>query len=314
MSGENSENSADSGPEPARPLRLALCRLPSDCASAAEDPRPANFGRLVEATERAAIEGAQLVVLGELFLTGYESGTHARRVALLRSAADPWVRRISRLAAQHRVLICTGSATREMQDDGRLFNSVLLADPDGGLAVYDKVHVPSMVLSDGRRVTEGDHYAPGCRLGLFDTPFGRIGVEVCYDIHFPEHARSMMLGGAELIINVSAAIAEFEAVWDALLAARAIENGLWYAHVSVVGRQRVFRYFGGGGLISPQGERTVQRDMAAAEGLCVVEADLSRTCAAQRAIGVRSARRPDVYASLGSRIPCASPMVADPWA
>ena len=167
---------------------------------------------------------------------------------------DPWVEQLIEEAQARDVHILMGATTHKGMYPGDLYNSVLVIGPSGLVGVYSKTHVAAFTFDGGRVAGEKAYWSPGFDLAVFDTPLGRIGVEICYDIMFPEVARTLALKGAELIVNVSAAVCGFEETWDHLLFARSAENSVWYLHVSVVGLQKDFELFGGSRLFSPSGE------------------------------------------------------------
>jgi predicted amidohydrolase len=134
-------------------------------------------------------------------------------------------------------------------------------------------------------------------LGVQDTPAGRIGLHVCYDIFFPEVARSQALLGADYLVNVAAAGEGFEAYWDHLTWARATENGSWYLLCSVVGDTRVRGYFGGTRAVAPDGE-VVARAADRAEEILFVDLDLARGRRFRSQIHVFETRQPALYAPI----------------
>jgi len=278
-------------------LRIALCCLHSEYARDAVDPRPANLERMLGAIRRAAEGGADLVVFGELFLTGYESGARSRSIAIDRRMVSIAVPDVVALARECEVMLIFGLAT--VDDAGRLYNSAAVVAPDGALGLYDKLHIPGMSLDDGRRITEDHYFTPGAALGLIETRFGPIGIEICYDAHFPELARELAARGARLIVNLSAAPVEFAEIWHVLLRARAVENGVWYAHVSIVGPQKAFTYFPGIGIVSPNGMEAGPA-VADGESLLFCDIDLDRF----------SHMRADVRAKLRSHEIAALPAIA----
>ncbi|MFE0423584.1 nitrilase-related carbon-nitrogen hydrolase [Streptomyces sp. NPDC058953] len=149
-----------------------------------------NRRRIRTAVEAAAARGARVVVLPELANTGYVFADAAE----LRSFAEPadgaTVKEWEALAARHDLVVVGGFAERG--DDGRVHNSAALVDPAGLRATYRKVH-----LWNGEKTwgfTPGDAPPP-----VVDTPYGRIGFMVCYDLEFPEWVRLAALDGAELL-------------------------------------------------------------------------------------------------------------------
>lgn len=233
-------------------IKIGICQLESLVGEADFDPRPRNLERAINAINELADQGAQLLVFGEIYLNGYESNEHTPKYAVAEDASDPFVSPLVDIAARRDVTILMGATTHKGPFPGDTYNSVLVITPSGLAGTYNKSHVAAFAF-DGERAGEKLWWSPGQALPVFDTPVGRIGVEICYDIWFPEVARTLTLKGAELVVNVSAAVCGFEESWDHLLFTRALENTVPYLHVSVVGKQRDFELFGGSRLFSAGG-------------------------------------------------------------
>lgn len=234
-------------------LPIGLLQLISEPGDAGYDPRPANLSRALRAIEEAAAQGARLLVLGEAYLNGYGTGAHSERWAVAADAGDPFVSPLAEASARLGVVLVVGATTRTGPFPGAVHNSALVLDGGALAGVYSKTHVPALVLDDGRVASERSIWDPGDELRVFDTAVGRIGVEICFDIWYPEVARTLALQGAELIVNVSASVRGFEDSWDHFLWARAAENAIPYVHVSVVGRQGDVELVGGSRLVAPTG-------------------------------------------------------------
>jgi len=150
--------------------------------------RAANQAKALTAISTSAAAGADIILLPELVLSGYmfESAQEARALAVTPDDAifGEWAD-----AAGGASLVVGGFP--ELGEDGNLYNSAALLDRDGVIAIYRKVH-----LWDQEKLvfTPGDQAPP-----IVDTPVGRIGVLICYDLEFPEMTRGIALGGADLI-------------------------------------------------------------------------------------------------------------------
>lgn len=149
----------------------------------------ANRQLSLSAIEAAVQDRADIVVLPELMTSGYvfESAQEAASVAI--TASDPLLREWATAAARGGAVVIGGFCERG--DDGRIYNSAAVVDGSGVIGVYRKVH-----LWDREKLWFGPGTTPP---PVFDTPVGRIGVLVCYDLEFPEMARTLALSGAELI-------------------------------------------------------------------------------------------------------------------
>lgn len=173
----------------------------------------------------AADGGANLVLLPEnAFLMGRnETDKLAIREA---DEGGPLQDLLAELAASHGLWLIAGSLPMHGRDPQRARQSCLVFD-DGGrrVARYDKLHLFDVRVSEEEQYRESQTLEPGERAVVVETPFGGIGLSICYDLRFPELYRALVAQGAELIVVPSAFTARTgEAHWRPLLRARAIEN------------------------------------------------------------------------------------------
>jgi predicted amidohydrolase len=276
-----------------RELRIGICQLESAIGTADYDPRPANLARALDAIEATASQGARLIVFGEVFLNGYETNEHTPKYAIGETCDDAYVERLIEEARVRGVHIVMGASTHKGPFPGDVYNSALLIGPDGLVGVYSKTHVAAFAV-DGKVAAEKAWWAPGTELPVFETPLGSIGIEICYDNSFPEVARTLTLKGAELIVNISAALCGFEDHWTSSLYVRSTENAVWFLHVSVVGRQRDFEYFGGSRLLTPTGDVVFEAPRGE-EAVLVTTADLDLLYEARGRMHPFSDRNPALY-------------------
>jgi len=132
-------------------------------------------------------------------------------------------------AARHRVWLIGGTQPLKSEAaDGRVTNSLLVYDATGRcVARYDKIHLFDVDVpgKPGETYRESTHVAPGREVVLVDTPAGRVGLSVCYDMRFPELYRRLSAGGAEVLVMPAAfTVPTGRAHWEMLLRARAVEN------------------------------------------------------------------------------------------
>jgi predicted amidohydrolase len=276
-----------------RELAIGICQLTSEIGSEDHDPRPANLEKALKAIAETAEQGAKLVVFGEIYLNGYETNEFTPLYAIAESEDDPHVARLIDAARQHDVHIIMGASTHKGAFPGQSYNSALLIGPGGLLGVYSKTHVASFAF-DGRVAAEKAWWCPGDEIPVFDTALGRIGIEICYDNSFPEVSRTLTLKGAEIIVNISAAVAGFEDHWSKHLYVRSTENVVWFLHVSLVGRQRDFDLFGWSRIFSPKGDVVFEapRDE---EAIAVARIDLDELYRARGQMAPFYNRNPALY-------------------
>jgi N-carbamoylputrescine amidase len=160
----------------------------------------ANLNRAEELVRQAHSQGAQIILLQELFATPYFCiEQDFRHLQLAHSVAEsPILRRFGELAAQLQVVLPISFFERAGQV---YFNSLMMFDADGKrLGIYRKTHIPS-----GPGYQEKFYFAPGdTGFKVWDTRYGRIGAAICWDQWFPEGARAMALMGAELLLYPTA--------------------------------------------------------------------------------------------------------------
>jgi predicted amidohydrolase len=185
---------------------------------------------------KAAAAGARLVVLPENFalMAQNESDKLAVRE---KEGEGPLQAFLSRQAERHKLWLVGGTLPLLAADEHKVRASCLLYD-DRGLLVarYDKLHLFDVQIVDSSEsYTESAFIEPGDGLVVVDTPFGRLGLSVCYDLRFPELFRALLDQGMELLA-LPAAFTELtgKAHWEPLLRARAIEN-LCYVVASAQG-------------------------------------------------------------------------------
>ncbi len=136
---------------------------------------------------------------------------------------------LSRTARENNVWILGGSVPLRSIDPEKITNSLLVYDNHGErVARYDKIFLFDVSLPGGERYCESDYTLPGNRLEVVDTPAGRIGLSICYDLRFPELYRRLVQEGAEILVVPSAfAYTTGKDHWMPLLKARAIENSCY---------------------------------------------------------------------------------------
>ncbi len=248
---------------------------------------PEGLARLDRAAGSAAAGGADLLVLPEMALTGYNIGVAA--VAAAAESEDGALdRALAAAARRHGIAILAGYPRRD--GEGRVLNAVRLVDRDGApVATYAKTHLYGAV--DRAQFAAGDGYAPVVVLGGW-----RLGLAICYDIEFPETARLLALGGAEVILAPTANMAPFDSIARRVVPTRAEENAVYVVYANYCGAEGAFAYFGLSCVCRPDGA-----DLArAGAGEEMIFADLDRAALdAARANATQLAdRRPDLYAAL----------------
>jgi deaminated glutathione amidase len=176
--------------------------------------------------EQAAAEGAVLGALPENFAFMGLKDADKRGVAES-DGRGPIQEFLASTALRLRMTIVGGTVPLRAGSDGRVAAASLVYGPDGKRSArYDKIHLFDVDIP-GRKETyrESAHVAPGSNTTVVDTPVGRLGLSVCYDVRFPELFRALSAAGAQLLTVPSAfTVPTGQAHWETLLRARAIEN------------------------------------------------------------------------------------------
>ena len=184
-----------------------------------------NLARADALLAKAAGEGAGLAVLPENFaFMG-----RAERAALDIAEADGQGAIqdfLADRAAYYNLTLVGGSVPLVAAEPDRVRSACLVYGPDGArIARYDKRHLFDVSLPGGEGYRESATFSPGNAVIVADTPAGRLGLSICYDLRFPEHYRALVDAGAEILLAPSAFTATTGAAhWSVLIRARAIEN------------------------------------------------------------------------------------------
>ncbi len=280
-----------SAPQESR-LPVALCQM-----SSSDDP--AENRESAEALIReAASGGARFVLTPEV--TNMVSFDRARQTRLLRpEAEDETLACLSAVAAELEIWLLLGSLALKAEDgDGRFVNRSLLIGPDGAVrARYDKIHMFDVDIGEGESYCESDGYRPGERAVVAPTPWGGVGLTVCYDVRFAALHRALAEAGAA-ILTVPAAftVPTGRAHWEVLLRARAIETGCFVLAPAQVGENRAApgerprSTWGHSLVIAPWGE-VLADGGGGAPGVVRADLDLSAVVEARRRVpALRNAR------------------------
>jgi predicted amidohydrolase len=182
-------------------------------------------------------------------------------------------------------LLAGSFATRIPEDPARLANRSFLFDPTGAIvARYDKIHMFDVDLEGGESYRESAQFRPGDRLVAAETPWGTIGLTICYDLRFPALYRALAQAGAGIIAIPSAfTVPTGRAHWEALVRARAIETGAFVLAPAQTGEHAEGRRTWGHSLVvDPWGE--VLADGGDAVGIVTAELELGRIAEARRKV------------------------------
>jgi predicted amidohydrolase len=261
-------------------MRAGLVQL-----TVGDDPA-ANLPETLALVRAAAAGGAGFVLTPEC-TNGLSSSRDHQAAVFAREAQDQTLAALRVQAQDLGLWLLIGSLGLLSGDaDGRFANRSFLIAPDGSIkARYDKIHMFDVDVSPTERYRESVAYRPGDRAVLADTPFGQIGLTICYDVRFPQLYRHLAQSGAQ-ILTVPAAFNHITgaAHWETLLRARAIETGCYVLapaqtgfHSENHGKGR--RTHGHSLIVAPWGE--VLADAGTGPGVVFADLDLSAVTSAR---------------------------------
>jgi len=250
-----------------------------------------NRKKIIASIRTAAEREAHLLIFPECALTGYAFNSLEEAIPFAEKPDGPSSQAIAETCRDTKAYAIVGFIEA---DGDKFYNAAMLVGPDGVVGSYRKVHMPFIGID--RFLTPGDR-----PFQVFDLPFGKVGVNICYDISFPESARVLKLLGAELI----ALITNWPtAAWrsPAFVAnSRALENHVFYAAVDRVGTERGWQFIGRSKVIDCNGD-TLAEAGADAEELLAVPVELHEAnnnhivnVAGAYEVDRLNDRRPDFY-------------------
>ncbi|MFO7610893.1 MAG: nitrilase-related carbon-nitrogen hydrolase [Clostridia bacterium] len=204
----------------------------------------ANMNKMVSMIRRAASEKADIIVFPELFSTGYNLDLIGDGIYdMAEDPSGPVISAACAEAASGEIYVVAPVAYR---DSGLIYNSAVVIDDRGRIAnVYHKNNLWDR---------EKQYFGYGSHdYRVYETPFARFGVIICYDVDFPETSRALAKAGAQIIFVPAAWAVTHRSLWDIFLPSRALENTVFIAGVNRTGTEGEEIYFGDSKVFDPTG-------------------------------------------------------------
>jgi predicted amidohydrolase len=262
------------------------------------EPRLGEKERNLEAClarlEEAAAAGAELLVLPECAIPGYVFDSAAEALPFAEEIPGPATDVLAEACRRLGMYVVCGLLERE-GDSELLYNAAAFVGPDGLVGSYRKTHLPFLGVD---RFT-----VPGDVLPVFDTPLGRIGIEICYDLRFPEATRTLALAGADIVAHPTAFPVAARIQTELITVARAAENRIYLLTANRVGKERSGEFCGWSQIVDPYGVRLAEAD-ATEEVLLVADIDVERArdkdyiIPGEYELYLFGDRRPELYGAL----------------
>ena len=237
----------------------------------------ANSRTVRDSLVAADADGVDLLAVPELALTGYhlpEEGADDL-VADAAAALDD----LATVAPD-----VTAVVGAPVADGDRLYNSAVVLDGGRRAGAYHKTHLYGGF--------EASTFDAGDSFPVFETGAGDVGVQICYDVEFPEVSRSLALGGADVLVTVSANMRPFQSDQRTYLRARALENHRPHVLCNRVGTERDADFFGESGVVDERGRDVV---LAGADRTTSVTGTVEAGAEAAETLQYLRDRRPEIY-------------------
>ncbi len=259
------------------------------CSSDNVDENLFHAGLLIE---EAAANGAKLIALPEMFAIMGQNPEDKIRV-MEKYGAGKIQRFLSEQAKKFKVWILGGTIPIECDDKDKIRAACIMYDQNGlAVARYDKIHLFDVVISETESYKESDTTQAGTEVVVIDTPVGRLGLSVCYDIRFPGLYTELLNQGAEIIaIPAAFTVKTGEAHWKILAQSRAVENFCYVLGAAQGGLHSSGRKTYGHALIVEPWGTVVQETGGIGNSIVYAEVDLKKLHAIRASIPVKHHQR-----------------------
>jgi predicted amidohydrolase len=251
-----------------------------------------NLAACVARMEEAAAAGARLLVLPECAIPGYMFSSVEEALPHAEEIPGPSTEALERACRRLDLHVVCGLLER---DGDALRNAAVLVGPGGLLGTYRKTHLP--FLGVDRFVVPGDE------LPVWETPLGRIGIEICYDLRFPEVTRTLALRGADMVAHPTNFPMAAKAQTELITVARAAENRVYLLTANRVGKERWGEFCGWSQIVDPYGTRLAEAGERE-ETLLLADVDLEKArdkdyvVPGEYELYLFGHRRPELYGAL----------------
>lgn len=257
-----------------------------------QNDKETNAEKALRMLDMALFEGARVVCFQELFnLPWFPKSRDEGAFALADDLDSGLIQDISQKARRSEAVVLVPFFEKTST---AYFNSCAIIDTDGSVAgVYRKIHIPDIPLWE-----EKFYFSPGdCGFPVFETKHGKIGIAISWDNLFPEVARTLALKGAELVFAPTACAFKSQHIWQTVITANAITNGLCIMRVNRAGSEEVQDFYGMSFCVDPEGELTAG-PTGQMDGILIADVDLEQLSEVRREWPLLKERRPECYGEI----------------
>lgn len=263
-----------------------------------------NFQICQSLVQRAKHKGAVMVFLPEA--VDYIGETKQQSIEMAEDMNGTTISKYKELARNSGVWLSIGGFHQKTDSENHVWNTHVVIDDKGGIkSSYDKTHLFDLDIPGKIRLCESDYTVPGSRIvPPVNTPAGKVGLSICYDLRFPEMSTALAKQGADILTYPSAfTVPTGLAHWEVLLRSRAIETQCYVVAAAQTGKHNEKRQsYGHAMIIDPWGAVIAQ----CREGtdVAVAEIDLKYLNSVRTSMPVSNHRRPDLYGNIQNISKC----------
>ena len=270
--------------------------------------RAVNTATAIDLIRQAAAQGAELICTPEYTCQMVEPGKTSRLDGAQTEEDNDQLKQYRALAKELNVWLLIGSLGIKIEDN-KLANRSFLIDNEGNIAArYDKIHLFDADLSDGTSFRESNVVKPGDKAVVADTPWGGLGMSICFDVRFADQYRKMAQAGASILaVPAAYSIPSGSTTWDIFLRTRAAETGSFVIAPAQAGlHEGARRSWGHSMIIDPVGKILAEAD-GNTPGIIMAELDLDAVTHARRNVPALYADRAFTVESQVEKNPASPP-------
>jgi omega-amidase len=240
-----------------------------------------NLRRTQNSIEKSCKSKSQLIILPEMFATGFDY-PYIKKIS--KDVFNELVSFLINSSFKYGCYIVGGSIPELVNN--KLYNTSFVSSPDRKIIGYQRKIHPFT------GTEESKYFAGGEKLNVINCPLAKLGIIICYDIRFPEAARTLALKGAEILICPAQFPYPREHHWEILLKSRAIENQTYVIGANRIGGRKT-RFFGKSMVVTPYGE--VVKELNSEEGILIAKIDLEKIEKVRKSMPALMERKPEAY-------------------
>ena len=251
-----------------------------------------NVARAAAHVAECKAQGADIAILPEIFNAPYSNEYFAEYAE---PQGGPTWQALSRMAQENQLWLVGGSIP-EVDEAGKVYNTSFVFDSQGRqVARHRKMHLFDIDVKGGQSFRESATFTPGNEVTVFETPWCKMGLCICFDFRFPELVRLMVLQGAKvLVVPAAFNMTTGPAHWELMFRQRAVDGQCYTVGVAPARDEKgCYVSYGNSMVVSPWGDVVWRADEK--PQVHVVEVDLDRVEEVRQQLPLLSARRTDVY-------------------